>query len=42
MASPIKNGYAADHLLEAALDDDTSDTLGNTIDDFNHANNGII
>ena len=37
LASPTKNRYAADPLLEAALDDDTSDTLGDSIDDFNHA-----
>ena len=37
LASPTKNGYAADPLLEAALDDDTSDTLGDSIDDFIHA-----
>ena len=34
LQSPTKNGYATtDHLLEG-LDDDTSDTLGDSIDDF--------
>ena len=35
LSSPTKNGYHGHHV--AALDDDTSDTLGDSIEDFIHA-----